>query len=257
MRAALIGYTGFVGGNLCEQYEFTDKYNSKNFRDMEGQQYDLVVCAGVSAIKWLANKEPVQDLENITSLITVLKTISANRFVLISTIDVYPNIEKIDEDFDCHSIENHAYGMHRLGLEEFCLERFEECLIVRLPGLFGKGLKKNVIYDLLNDNCLNVININSSIQYYYLKHLWADIRLALDNGIKILNLFTEPLTTNAIVDNFFPEKKIGGKEAPIINYDLRSKYDYLWGKKSGYLYNKEEILDQLQEFIDNYKGINK
>ncbi len=56
---------------------------------------------------------------------------------------------------------------------------------------------------------------------------------------------------------FFLKKKIGGKEAPIINYDLRSKYDYLWGKKSGYLYNKEEILDQLQEFIDNYKGINK
>jgi len=257
MRTALIGYTGFVGGNLGEQYEFSDKYNSKNFRDMEGHQYDLVVCAGVSAVKWLANKEPANDLENITSLITVLKTISVNRFVLISTIDVYPNIEKIDEDFDCHSAENHSYGVHRLGLEEFCLEYFKKCLIVRLPGLFGKGLKKNVIYDLLNDNCLDMININSSIQYYYLKNLWEDINIALDRGINILNLFAEPITTKELVDNFFPEKKVGGNEIPVVFYDLRSKYSYLWGKKSGYIYNKKEVLVQLQKFINEYRDLNR
>jgi hypothetical protein len=257
VRAALIGYTGFVGSNLDTQYEFSDKYNSKNFHDMEGQQYDLVVCAGVSAVKWMANKEPEQDLENITSLKAVLKTISASRFVLISTIDVYPIIEKIDEDFDCHSIENHPYGLHRLELEGYCLEHFEKCLIVRLPGLFGKGLKKNVIYDLLNDNCLDMINVNSSIQYYYLKLLWLDISLALDKGIKLLNLFTAPLTTNEIVNNFFPEKKIGGKEVPAIFYDLKSKYDYLWGKKLGYIYDKEEVLRQLQEFVNDYRGLSK
>ena len=257
MRSALIGHTGFVGSNLDAQFEFSDKYNSKNFVDMAGQQYDLVVCAGVYAAKWLANKEPKKDLENITALKSVLKTVSASRFVLISTIDVYPTIEKINEDFDFHSLKNHPYGIHRLQLEEFCFKHFETCLVVRLPGLFGKGIKKNVIYDLLNDNCLDMININSSIQYYYLKLLWSDISYALDKGMKVINLFTAPITTKEIVNNFFPEKTIGSKEVPAINYDLRSKYDYLWGKKLGYLYDKKEVLHQLQEFLNDYRGLKK
>ena len=58
MREALIGYTGLVGGNLKKQHNFTDFFNSKNFNDMKGQHYSLTVCAGVSAAKWIANKEP-------------------------------------------------------------------------------------------------------------------------------------------------------------------------------------------------------
>ena len=56
---------------------------------------------------------------------------------------------------------------------------------------------------------------------------------------------------------FFPEKKIGGKEVPAIFYDLKSKYDYLWGKKLGYIYDKEEVLRQLQEFVNDYRGLSK
>ena len=175
MRTALIGYTGVVGGNLRQKHDFTDLYNSKNFQDMKNQEYDLVVCAGVSAVKWMANKEPEKDLANIKALEDVLATVNAKQFILISTIDVYAVTQGKDEAFDCSSIDNHAYGTHRLAFEGFCDDKFENCTIVRLPGLFGEGLKKNVIYDLLNDNCLEMINTKSSFQYYYLKYLWKDI----------------------------------------------------------------------------------
>ena len=112
-RTALIGYTGFVGGNLNNQYKFTDLYNSKNFQEMKEQEYDIVVCAGVSAVKWMANKEPEKDLASIKALEKILKTIRAKRFILISTIDVYPIAHGKDEDFDCSNVETHAYGTHR------------------------------------------------------------------------------------------------------------------------------------------------
>jgi nucleoside-diphosphate-sugar epimerase len=253
MRAALIGYTGFVGNNLKQQHNFTDFYNSKNFNEMRGQEYDLVVCAGVSAVKWQANKEPVKDLEAIKALQDVLSTIGSKKFILISTIDVYPVTHDKDETFDCGSIENHAYGKHRLAFEKFCESNFEDNIIIRLPGLFGDGLKKNVIYDFLNDNCLEMINENSSFQYYYLKNLWADIQVAVENNIRLLNLFTEPLKTQEIYKLFFPLKKIGHEQVPEAHYDLHTKYAGYWNNKGNYIYTKEQVMSQLKEFIESYQ----
>lgn len=254
MRTALIGYTGFVGSNLKQQYNFSDFYNSKNFLEMENQEYDLVVCAGVSAVKWMANKEPEKDLAGIKALENTLSTIHAKQFILISTVDVYPVTKEKDECFDCSSIENHAYGSHRLAFEKFCDDKFADCTIVRLPGLFGDGLKKNVIYDLLNNNCLEMINIKSSYQYYYLKYLWQDIQKAIVNDIKLINLFTEAVSTEEIVTTFFPSKSVGEKAVPEGHYDLHTKYASYWNNGGNYIYTKNEMMEQLSEFIKDYKA---
>jgi hypothetical protein len=253
MKTALIGYTGFVGSNLKQQYDFTDLYNSKNFQDMKDQEYDLVVCAGISAVKWMANKEPIKDLESIKALESILSTVSARQFVLISTIDVYATTQILDESFDCASISNHAYGTHRLAFENFCTDKFSDCTIARLPGLFGGGLKKNVIYDLLNDNCLEMINVNSSYQYYYLKYLWKDIQVAIENNVKLINLFTEPVPTKDIFTTFFSDKEIGKESVAEGHYNLHTKHAQAWGNNSNYIYSKKEMLEQLSEFISEYK----
>jgi len=253
MKSGLIGYTGFVGGNLLRQYDFTDFYNSKNFHEMEKQDYDLVVCAGVSAVKWMANKEPEKDLAGIKSLEGVLATINAKQFILISTIDVYPVTQSKDESFDCTSMQTHAYGAHRLEFEKFCTEQFDDCTIVRLPGLFGEGLKKNVIYDLLNDNCLEMINKKSSYQYYFLKYLWRDIQIAIESDIKLINLFTEPVPTEEIYQAFFAPKNIGQEEVPEGHYDLYTKYAKNWNNSGNYIYTKDEMMEQLSDFISTYK----
>jgi len=219
---------------------------------MAHQSYEMVLCAGISAVKWLANKEPQRDKESIESLKNILQTISAKRFILISTIDVYPVMRHLDENFDCACMDNHPYGKHRLAFELFCKATFSDCYIVRLPALFGDGLKKNVIYDFLNDNCLEMINIKSSYQYYYLKNLWKDIGIALENDIRLINLFTEPITTKEIHDQFFSTKKVGENAVPEGHYDLYTRHASLWGKSGNYIYTRDEVMGQLQEFIDSY-----
>ena len=46
MNHGLIGYTGFVGGNLLRQSEFQKLYNSSNIAEIQEQQFDYLVCAG-------------------------------------------------------------------------------------------------------------------------------------------------------------------------------------------------------------------
>ena len=250
MVDGLIGYSGFVGGNLVQQHEFTYKYNSKNFREMAGREFSILVCSGVSAVKWFANKNPADDIAKIKELAEVLKEVKVDKFVLISTIDVYSSPAAVhDEKFDPGTQLNHAYGTHRLWFENFCRDVFSDITIVRLPGLFGRGLKKNVIYDLLHDNCLEMINPASSFQYYYLANLWNDINLAIDNNLTVINLFTEPLETKQIMERFFPDKKVGSKKSLEGHYDAQTCYSALWGKQGRYIYSQDEVLTQLAEFI--------
>ena len=91
-RSALVGYTGFVGGTLHRARAFDVLVNSKNADDLRGGAFDLVIHAGVPAVKWIANKDPAADLAAISSIRGVLATMKIAELILISTIDVYPDL---------------------------------------------------------------------------------------------------------------------------------------------------------------------
>ena len=250
---ALIGHTGFVGGNLARQSEFGASFNSKNSKDMRGQNFDEIFCAGVSAIKWQANKDPKADREAITALENNLREVKADRFVLISTIDVYPFTNRGDEQTNLRGLSNHAYGTHRLAFEDFCRSQFHECFVVRLPGLFGTGLRKNIIYDLLNDNCLEMINPRSSFQYYNLDNLTNDIERVVRQDVRLINLFPEPISTQEILDKFFEDKAVGTKAGQDVHYNIGTAYANLWDRHDRYCAGKETMLDQMENFISKAK----
>ena len=142
MKTALIGYTGFVGGNIKNQHEFDDYYNSKNISDIEGKEYDLVVSAANRAEMWRINQEPEVDRAEIEDFISHIETAKIKKLVLISTVGVYKNPNGANEDTPIETEGLLPYGVNRYYLEQFCRDNFDTT-IVRLPGLFGDGLKKN------------------------------------------------------------------------------------------------------------------
>ena len=147
---ALVGYTGFVGGNLYETGEFDAAYNSKNIAQAYGTRPDLLVYAGVRAEKYLANQSPQKDRDLILQAEENIERIAPRRLVLISTIDVFKTPKGVDEASPIDTEGLHPYGYHRYLLEQWVRERFEDACVVRLPGLFGKGIKKNFIYDYIH-----------------------------------------------------------------------------------------------------------
>ena len=112
MLKALIGHTGFVGGNLASQVAFDTTYNSTNIEDIRGRAYELVVCAGAPGAKWKANEDPDGDRASIERLMSCLASVSADHAVLISTVDVYPEPIKVNEETAIEQDEGSPYGRH-------------------------------------------------------------------------------------------------------------------------------------------------
>lgn len=144
----LVGSTGFVGGNLMAKHNFTAACHSSDVAAQYGTRPSLCVYAGVPAAMFLANADPEADLAVMEAARQNLQKIAPQEVVLISSIAVYADSRGKDEDDEPDTENLSAYGRNRLQLEHWVREDFPDALIVRLPALYGQGLKKNFLYDL-------------------------------------------------------------------------------------------------------------
>lgn len=250
MTSALIGHTGFVGSTLLRQTGFDACFNTKNIQEMRGQSFDLVVCCGVSAVKWLANREPEKDWAGIAGLIDVLGAVKAKEFVLVSSVDVYASpAAQQDEAHNCILDANHPYGRHRLAFEHVVAGLYDTVRIVRLPALFGAGLKKNIIYDLLGGNMLDAINPASAFQWYDMSRLWSDLSIIRDRDLRLVNLMAEPVATGEILAACFPGTEVGAKAGPSARYDTCTRHGRLFGGDDRYAISAADSLAALARFV--------
>jgi sugar phosphate isomerase/epimerase len=250
MKKGLFGYSGFVGMNLQQFYKFDYFFNSKNYNDAKNLEIDILFFASLPATKWYINKNPEQDLITINTLIEILKTMKIKKIILISTIDIYDTTDsQINEDYLPNFNNNHTYGKHRYIFEQFIIDNFIDYHIIRLPALFGLGLKKNIIYDLLNNNQIENISPYTHFQWYDLNWLKNDIDIVINNNLKICNLFTEPIYTLDIT-NLFNYSIDLFKNKSELKYNLKTKYSNLFKSNiNGYIRNKEKVLNNIKEFI--------
>lgn len=301
MKTAIVGYTGFVGQNLCLSHPFEYKYNSKNITDSFGTDPDILVYAGIRAEMFTANHFPEQDLANIKEAIENIKKINPKKLVLISTISVYPVFEGDEKTF-IDEKEGTAYGRNRHYLEKWVEENFNDYLIVRLPALYGVGIKKNFIYDIINVipgllktakyeelfkdsplahfyqnrgdgfykcvaeskedrktlrtffeqvgfSALNFTDSRSEYQYFNLANLWNIIQKAIENKIKLLTIATEPILSAELYEALFKQsfKNEVSTSYPIEH--LKSMHAEVFGGKDGYLYSKDQVLEDIKSFI--------
>ncbi len=254
MQTTIVGHTGFVGGVLRMARPCGPSFNTSNYRDLPRAPHGLLVCAGVSAAKWRANADPEGDLAGIMALWESLRRCSAERVVLVSTVDVYPEPRGVDEGDLPHGLPNHAYGRNRLALEEMVLDRFPGALVVRLPALFGPGLKKNALHDMMRGHMTESVDPESRFQWYGLDRLWGDMDrlLALPSAPAVVNLTAEPLRTGDVRDLLFPGLALGSalRAARVPpSYDVRSRHAGLLGGEAGYVEGRAAALARMAAFV--------
>lgn len=145
----LVGSTGFVGGNLLAKHTFAAECHSSDITAQYGTRPDLCVYAGVPAAMFLANADPEADLDVMRAARENIRQIAPKRLVLISSIAVLADSRGVYEDSPAQDTEGlPAYGKNRLQLEHWVREDFPDALIVRLPALYGAGIRKNFLFDL-------------------------------------------------------------------------------------------------------------
>lgn len=251
MANALIGFSGFVGSTLLKQAPFESLYRSTNIYDIEGRSFDTVVCAGAPAQKWIANREPEVDRQKIDGLIAHLKTVQCKTFILISTVDVFKNSMGVGEETPVDESGLHAYGLHRRLLEKFVESHFPNHLIVRLPGLVGPGLRKNVIFDFLNDNNLHAIESRGVFQFYPMASLWYDIQTAFNAGLKLVHLTAEPISVADVSKNGFG--KVFEHVLPNVpaTYDMRTIHAQVFGAIGHYQYSARETIQAIRAYAQS------
>ena len=221
----LVGYTGTVGSHISEQY-FIDKcYNSKNIDSINKDVFDILFIAGIRAEKYLANRDSNADRFNIQNLINNLKSVSAKKVVLISTIDVH---------------NNDYYGINRLWAESEISKLFDTS-IIRLPGLVGSHIKKNFIYDICHpDKDLSYTSINSIYEFMNLEDIHKFIDLAIFKNINVLEIRSEPVSVIDICNYLDIDKKFLNTSKGVVYSHTGKNY-----------YSKEEELNFIKEYVQN------
>jgi sugar phosphate isomerase/epimerase len=242
MVNAIIGWTGYVGQTITSKFKNAELYNSTNIQDIKNKSFDEVYFCGMPAEKWKINQQPENDLKNTHNLIDILKTITVKRFILISTVDIFDCT--ISQNEYGNNLATHSYGKHRRLMEEFVESNFLVYNIIRLPGLFGKGLKKNIIYDLIFDNQITNICLESEFQWYNIENIMNDVEYCISKDIKIAQLVSPPISVKEIIERFFPEKIDKAQGTNCAKYCLTTSHNV-----SGYWNTYENILDDIGKYI--------
>ena len=247
----LVGDTGLIGSTLKEKIQFDFTYNSKNistFNDFEYKNATLYLSC-LPATKWIVNKNTKSDIQNINNIIEILSKQKFDKVVLFSTIDVYSDTPLLSDENSPIHMKSLSYGANRY-LFELLVKEFvttDNLKIFRLPALFSKNIKKNVLYDLIHNNNVDQINRNSAFQWYNLDNLTSDVEdfITKYNNETLFNLFTEPVETNDII-SLFPHYKNITYSSPV-----KSEYNYKTiHSESGYIMNKEEVLKEIKILVD-------
>ena len=144
---AIFGANGFVGKKIYEGLLATGKYQvtpvtRDNYADSVGKFYNIVINSAMPGARFWANNNPDKDFtETVQKTANILYEYTFDKFVHISTVSVRYQPDTI-------------YGRHKLLAEGLC--NYGNNLIIRLSSMFGEGLKKGVLIDMLSGRKVHI-----------------------------------------------------------------------------------------------------
>lgn len=157
MRIGVMGYKGFVGSAIFKyllnqpdtQIVGIDRQNYKTARKLS---YDILINAAGSSDKRLANRAPKKNFKkNCTEVFNSIIDFPCKKYIYISSVD---------------AANPSNYGKSKLIGENIVRINHPDVIILRLGGMVGPGLKKNMIFDILNRG-QTFVSPKSTYQYIY------------------------------------------------------------------------------------------
>lgn len=154
-KIGIIGAAGFVGSALCRAAQKNDLHfvpiTRQSYEEESQQQYDVLINTCMPSKRFWALNNPLLDIEA-----TVVRTAEIfyewhyKKFIQISSLSA-----RIQSDI--------PYGAHKKAAESIVVSD-PNSLVVRLGALYGTGLDKSALFDLIQHNHIYV-DIDSEYNY--------------------------------------------------------------------------------------------
>lgn len=103
----------------------------------------------------------------------------------------------------------------------------------------------------LQFSALNFTDSRSVYQFYNLAHLWRDIQTALDAGITLWHPATEPISAGELYQHLTGETFVNNLNGAPASYNYKTIHAQTFGGNCGYIENKQVLLDNIKEFVEN------
>lgn len=214
-------------------------------------------------------KKPEEVDENTVIDIEGLQPYGVNRFLLEECIrEEFPKalIVRLPGLFGINIKKNFIYDFIHvipslLSEEKYKELFFKEQTIQEFYELQDNGFYKckklckneknrlKIIYKKLGFSALNFTDSRGMFQFYPLHRLWGDIEKALDTDLRLLNVATEPISISDLYQVLTGKNFTNYLAKEIPKYDFRSIHASLYNGANGYLYNKDEILNEIKKFV--------
>lgn len=220
-NVAIVGAGGFVGNSLCRSFEsggfLVTRVTRETYDEHKHTKYDIVVNAAMPSRRFWALNHPLEDIkETVNKTADLFYQWNYEKFVQISSISA-----EIQLDI--------PYGAHKKAAEAVVLSD-ENSLVVRLGALYGGGLTKSALFDLINKNHLYV-DIHSEYNYIDVDRA-SDYILSSVNNSGVVNVGARDTISlleisRGVWDNPSYEGRLEKMSFDVIDQDLPSAGEVL------------------------------
>ena len=156
----VIGGNGFVGSSICFELKKKKtnfiKITRDNYSHYKNKEFRIIINAAMPSKRFWAKQNPELDYEGtVTKTKNILLDFKFNKIIHISSVSARCQL-------------NTVYGKNKTISEEL-VKKTKDYLIVRFAAMYGKGLTKGVLMDMINNS---KVYINGKSKYSFTDVSW-------------------------------------------------------------------------------------
>lgn len=168
----ILGANGYIGSSYVRLAESLNipcqAITRANYDQFIGKSCDVLINANGNSKKFLADRDPKWEFDaSVRSVVHSVEDFPSDLYIYLSSGDVYPDqsTPAVSREDQILAVDKQSkYGFHKHLAEQVVRSTRPRHLIMRMGGFVGPGMKKNAIFDLLQNSPVWV-SADSELQF--------------------------------------------------------------------------------------------